>query len=344
MQHYAMMLRDEPTARAVNVLPSERPHDIYQTVAEKTKDKLALDASNDDAKTRQFAQTWLRLNLITRKLAKGPTMTLVYGAVAHSFAEDIRETVREERGDDFILREFGEDFWAASMYLARVIEGVIKVEAPAAAAAMEWLRKSAREIAKKTNRCVEWIVPLTGFQPRQDRFTYFGRPIRVDTFIHGETRQRYAPTLGYKERKVDVAAQVDGIAPNVIHSLDAAALQVTAILAKGEGFVFENGEFQGFGQDGDPTFEQLGVEHEGVTSFAMIHDGYGTHASDMETLAQCARNAFHWLYGFAEGGGETYLDNLREQWKERFGVDLDPPPRPGTLSPYAILSSDYFFA
>ena len=188
-------------------------------------------------------------------------MTLVYGAVAHSFAEKIRQTVQEERGEDFIDREFGEDFWAASMYLAQVVERVIKAEAPAAAAAMEWLRKSARRIAKETNQCVEWTVPLTGFRSRQDRFEYFGKPIRVNTFIHGETRQRYAPTIDRAERKVDVAAQANGIAPNVIHSLDAAALQVTAILAMGDGFVAENGEFRGIDSDGDPIFDELHVPH-----------------------------------------------------------------------------------
>ena len=56
-----MMLRDEPTAKAVNVLPSDRPQDIYHAVAEKTKDELALDASSDDAKTAALRADWLDL-------------------------------------------------------------------------------------------------------------------------------------------------------------------------------------------------------------------------------------------------------------------------------------------
>ena len=58
--------------------------------------------------------------------------------------------------------------------------------------------------------------------------------------------------------------QVNGISPNFVHSLDAAALHKTICTA-----VFA-----------------------GVTHFAMIHDSYGTLAPDVDVLMGSLRRAF----------------------------------------------------
>ena len=45
LQVLSILMRDENTAKKVNVLPSEKPQDIYSAVAEKVKAEVELKAS-----------------------------------------------------------------------------------------------------------------------------------------------------------------------------------------------------------------------------------------------------------------------------------------------------------
>ncbi len=77
----------------------------------------------------------------------------------------------------------------------------------------------------------------------------------------------------------------------------------------------------------------------GITSFAMIHDSYGTHAADMPALSHILREVFVEMYE------APILQNLRDEVlpggteKQSF-----EPPFVGGLDLRGVLLSDYFFA
>lgn len=80
----------------------------------------------------------------------------------------------------------------------------------------------------------------------------------------------------------------------------------------------------------------------GITSFAMIHDSYGTHAGNTGTLAAALRHAFIEQYeGDVLGNFRT---ELAEQLPVEVAADLPEIPPFGDTDLSAVLESSYFFA
>ena len=78
---------------------------------------------------------------------------------------------------------------------------------------------------------------------------------------------------------------------------------------------------------------------EGVHHFAMVHDSFGVHASDMDLLNRTLREEFVHIYS------EPVLQNFfKEQWEAHHDVDLPALPPPGNLDIRQVISSPYFFA
>jgi DNA-directed RNA polymerase len=96
------------------------------------------------------------------------------------------------------------------------------------------------------------------------------------------------------------------IAPNFIHSLDSCHLQNT-----------------------------INAMPDGV-SFNMIHDSYGTHASDSRALYEAIRQQFYDIYK-----NKDVLQKFIEQQPE---YELPELPEFGNLDLTEVLKSEYFFA
>ena len=79
LQHLSAMTRDLDTARLVNLTSDTVPQDIYQTVAEKVKERAECDLKNEDQDKRRLAKMWLDYG-IDRKLVKRNVMTYSYGS------------------------------------------------------------------------------------------------------------------------------------------------------------------------------------------------------------------------------------------------------------------------
>ncbi len=196
-------------------------------------------------------------------------------------------------------------------YLAEMIWNALRETVVSAFHGMAWLQDCARIIASE-GPCVSWTVPVTGL-PVTQAYTQFDIKRTVTTVLAGNV---FKPAV-YEERpEADAAKQASAIAPNVVHSLDAAALMLTVAKAAAEG----------------------------VPQFGMIHDSYATTPAFCPVLAACTREAFVELYS----GG--VVENLRAQFAAQavteFGEQLpipDPPER-GDLDLTLVLQSDYFFA
>lgn len=298
LQHFSAMLRDPVGGAAVNLTPSKQPQDIYQTVADRLIAKLKLSSD-------PWAPVWLGFG-INRKLTKRPVMVVPYGGTRHSARDYIVEGV-QERIRDGEPNMFGDDkeLFLACNFLSGLVWEAISETVVAARDAMEWLQKVSR-IVSHEEKPLNWTAP-TGFKVQQ---AYPETKInRVSTQIAGSILKL---NLREELNTLDKRSQAQGISPNFVHSLDAAALMFTvdACLACG------------------------------LESFGMVHDSYATVAADTDTLRECLRQSFCQMYQLDVLA--AFRDEIQEGLPD--GVELPPLPSKGTLDISLVLKSDFFFA
>lgn len=313
LQHFAAMLRDPVSAKAVNVFPNERPEDVYDRIAEASKDKLEIGATTDDE--RALSALWLSSGLVNRDLAKRPTMTFSYGSKPYGFQQQLVEYLKEPKRwpkvKHFFTREVEgvkkDVLQAACALMSRMIWLSLQDVVVAAFRGMEWMQKVARSISH-TGKPIEWTVPITGFRVRQEYFVLEEK--RVETILAGRARVQ----LSYHERKPEIQMhkQSNAVSPNVIHSLDAAGLMLAVTDAQAEG----------------------------VEQFSAVHDSYGCLAADMPILWRTARQSFVRLYIT-----HNVIEDLAQQFQgqAREGEVIPAPPERSTLDVASVLASDYFF-
>lgn len=311
LQHFSAMFRDEVGAVTVNVANNSRPRDIYHTVSEHVLRSLE-DKAIDDA----YARLWLNSGLIDRSFAKTPTMTFGYGSKRFGFSEavsdyvvthplwktgDLRTLFRDELGDKSVLGK------AATM-MANELWSALGRTVTKAQEAMDWMQEAASGISK-TGKPVSWVVPLTGFKVTQN----YWKPNmkQVKTILSGEA---YYPATFTDTDKVHAHKQRNSIAPNIVHSLDAAALMLTVSEASALG----------------------------VRSFGMVHDSYATTPGEAEALYRCTRSAFFRLYE-AGNVAEALAEQLKAQWEPKKQAKFPALPNMGTFDLRQVLDSEYFF-
>lgn len=301
LQHYSAMLRDPVGGAAVNLTPSDRPQDIYQEVANVAIETLRSISVDPDHPNYWMARSWLDFG-IDRSTTKRAVMVLPYGGTHMSCMNYVREAV-QKRIKEGEPNPFGAELMAATGFLSTVVWHSIGEVVVAAREAMTWLQSVARALAGE-QLPIHWTTP-DGFPVVQAYMDTKDR--RVETKLFGKVlKYRVKDVL----EKVDGRRQALALPPNFVHSLDATALRRTVIAAK----------------------------EEGITSFAMIHDSYGTHASRTDDLARILRREFVAMY--EESDPLTAL----WEWAKQHCPDVSPPPQRGTLDLSGVLASGYFFA
>ena len=232
LQHYSAILRDEVGGKAVNLIPSDRPQDIYGVVATRTLNKLHTFTPLDE--NYPLAQQWLESGLITRKLTKRSVMTLPYGSTPYSSRIFIREHVEEERANGRVLPWDKEETISACNWLSAIVWEQIQSTVIAAGQAMKWLSEVAR-IVTDSETPLQWTTP-TGLPVMQ---SYKDLSIRsVTTTINGRIcitpkqgqvakRDDIRNRVAIETDTVDTKKQAQGLAPNFIHSMDASLLTIT---------------------------------------------------------------------------------------------------------------------
>ena len=310
LQHLAAMLRDERAGRAVNLTPNEMPEDVYLDVLGEVKRILAEHAVRQkDGPEGDMARRWLASGLLTRKLSKKPTMTVAYGSRVYGFRDSVREYLLSQ--PQSVLREHFMDVDAERMiigpaahYMAEVLFKAMQEAIAGPLNAMDWMQECANTLAQEA-KAIEWTVPVTGMPVRQAYHSIRSR--RVKTMFAGTI---VMPRSAEELDKMDTTRQRNAIAPNVVHSLDAACLQLAVAMAHADG----------------------------VRAFGLIHDSYACHPSEAPVLALAARRAFARLYS-----GDV-LHDLREAWQAQTDTELPPVPERGRLDVSMVLLSDFFFA
>jgi DNA-directed RNA polymerase, mitochondrial len=283
LQHYSAMLRDPVGGEATNLVPMSTPQDIYGRVANVT---VAKDPT--------------LAGIVTRSVAKRPVMVLPYGGTIASCKDYVRAALRDAGHRFEPERETA---------IATLVWNSIGDVVVAAKEGMAFLRKMASAMSKKKEH-VSWVAP-SGWPVLQQYFDL--KRNQLDLIVVGK-RLRYV-TFEPKLDTVDGRRSGQGLPPNFVHSMDAAALV---------GMV------------------NLGLD-EGITQFAVVHDSFGTLACDMDLLGGCIRTSFVNMYV-----NHDVLEELRQRVAEvvgpRMAKHLPPVPEKGKLDINGVLESPFFFA
>lgn len=299
IQHLAALSRDSVAGEMVNLVNLPKPSDIYSAVAAEAIVLLGAAAKSSDSETAKMAAGWLTYG-IDRSCAKRPTMILPYGGTIRAVQSYVEMWLDDQirRGkkwhDDIPKRKaciwLGRVMWEA---MSNVVRGPREI--------MSWTKAVASAVSKHHKRIL-WTTP-SGWVVSQG--------------YKAITTRRVKTTLGYKISiltlrkeidKIDSRKQSQGLAPNWIHSLDAAMLHI--------------------------TINRL--NKYGIGSVMAVHDSFGTHAGAMEIMSSTLREVFY----------KMYQNDLISEFINDVGVGVDVPnpPASGTLNISEVLESKYCFA
>lgn len=318
LQNFSAMLRDERGGRATNLVPSEKPSDIYQEVANVVQGFINEDSQDGNVealawKTALYrdGDTWVN-KPIGRKLTKRNTMTRPYSVTAFGMRDQLiqeLDAMLEEDSLKFLKEDT--DIARVAYYLADNNLRAISTVVVAAEEAMKWLQDVAK-VVSQNGLPVVWTTPV-GLPVRQFYTTNLSEILKV--YIGGEETKIHFQRQG---GELNSRKQSAGISPNFVHSCDAAHMMSTISLCKADG----------------------------IKDYAMIHDSYGVHACDTGTLANNLRVAFVEQYSgdvLAKFRDEI-VSQLKSSGAEKLVAKMPPLPKYGTLDLNVVLDSEYFFA
>lgn len=302
LQHFSAMLRDPVGARATNLTADEEQHDIYSEVAAVATRRIKA-ALEDSATDREIGGMWLNFG-VTRKVVKRPVMTTPYGATQIGMKDMVLDDVIKPDKTGF---DFGPKSWVSAAWLSEHIYGAIGETVSAAQNAMSFLQGAASALAKE-EKPIAWTTPagLPVVQHIQATSSF-----RLDTALLGRVQLSFATVLP----KLDRRRQKTSIAPNFVHSYDAAHLMLTVCA----------------------TERELGRP----VSWAMVHDSFGTHAGDVQAMSVILRQEFVRMY---EGRSplEELADSVRASLRDH--TKCPPAPRIGNFDVREVLKAEFFFA
>jgi DNA-directed RNA polymerase len=245
LQILAGLARDASTARLVNVLPSDKPQDAYKVVAEAATPKCP-------ASIRPY---------MDRKTVKRVVMTVPYNAKPYSNRGYIREALKDKG-----VEIEKEDLTAT----VKAVRDAMNVVVPGPMAVMTWIEGEVAEAIKRGATELTWTTP-SGFVVTQKLMKKQVEIISLQLLGRCEIALATGDT-----DKVDLTHHKNATAPNLIHSLDASLLHLSAL-----------------------RFD---------APIALIHDSVLCRATDMSTLSTLVRETY--MHLFAE---HDYLTDFKHQ-------------------------------
>ena len=244
LQILAGLARDRSTAQLVNVLPSDRPQDAYAKVAEIAKPHIPTALHG----------VW------DRKKVKRTVMTIPYNAKPYSNRSYIRDALKEDGV------EVNKDELTITV---KAVRDAMNIIVPGPMAVMKWIEDEVSKAIKRGTIEIEWVTP-SGFVVNQCIMKKEKKNIKLQ--LLGECQLKIACDLN----EADISRHKAATAPNLIHSLDASLLHLSAIR-------FDN-------------------------PIALIHDSVLTRAVDMDELSTIIRETY--MHLFAE---RDYLNDFASQ-------------------------------
>jgi len=291
-QHWSAIMRDQTIAHLTGVAPSDKPEDLYQFVADKTTD-YCLFKADENSWLKAFSEHWNEG--IHRNVTKRSTMCEAYGLTFYG----IQKYIRVEGHLDWVPKE---NRGGAIVELARAIKAALDQTLVHSNSGKAWL-KEVSDVASNNNKHLSWVTP-SGFRV-------------MHYYTKTQTRRSIAKLFNNKELNFfvrtddpDPRSARQAIAPNYIHSLDAAHMFLT-------------------------IDRMIGYD---IEDFCMIHDSYGCHPNFVPVMRDLIREEFLRMHRY------NCLEQFKYDVERHLGVNLPEPPSQGSFDLETVINSEYFFA
>eukprot|EP00173_Palmaria_palmata_P005218 Plantae.Rhodophyta-Palmaria_palmata.ctg8798.p1 GENE.Plantae.Rhodophyta-Palmaria_palmata.ctg8798~~Plantae.Rhodophyta-Palmaria_palmata.ctg8798.p1 ORF type:complete len:346 (+),score=55.96 Plantae.Rhodophyta-Palmaria_palmata.ctg8798:118-1038(+) len=216
LQHYAALGRDASGGLKVNLVPSDRPQDVYTGVAELVQKRVLDEAAAGNVHAQRL------VGRVDRKLVKQTVMTSVYGVTLVGARLQLLGRLRDSGMDE-------DHSFPASLELARWTMDALADMFSEARETMDWLSAVASRVARAGSE-VQWLTPL-------------GLPVvqpyrKVELSQIRTSMQRI--TVGDMGEHMPVASQqqTTAFSPNYVHSVDSSHMLMTAVACHGAGIQF----------------------------------------------------------------------------------------------------------
>ena len=197
IQVLAGLARDASAAALVNVLPSDEPQDAYKVIAESAKPFITTPVKE----------------LIDRKVTKRTVMTVPYNSKPFSNRQYIKEALKE-KGYEIEKEELTELVNQVRAAMYRELPGPMKV--------MDWIEEQVSVALADGRDELTWTTP-SGFVVTQ-------KLMKKDTqVVTLQLMGRCEINVASDSQEVDRQHHKNATSPNLIHSLDASLLHLSAI-------------------------------------------------------------------------------------------------------------------
>lgn len=279
LQHYAALGGDIEGATQVNLMPNDRPQDVYSHVAKLVQARLETAAAKGDE------QAQVLKDKITRKVVKQTVMTNVYGVTYIGATLQIEKQLSNIFDD----RKYSLEL---SKYLAKHVFAAVRELFHGAHLIQDWLGECAKRISKSIRLDVDEKSFKNGNKPDFMSSVIWTTPLGLPIVqpYREATKRQVTTNLQtvfisdpFSVNPVNARRQKAGFPPNFIHSLDASHMLLSAA-ACGE----------------------LGL------TFASVHDSYWTHACDVDLMNSCLREQFIKLHEV------DLIERLKNEFDERY--------------------------
>lgn len=284
LQHYAALGRDIQGALSVNLIPSEKPHDVYSHIVDLVEQCRVRDEESGDQVAKMLN------GLVQRKVIKQTVMTTVYGVTRYGARQQIARQLSAKGYPE-------EEIWKAARYLSEKTFDSIGKIFTSSTEIQSWLNRCAQTVASRFNQFVEWETPLGLhiIQPYMKKNGSVGGPtpivsleafeIMEDSFKNGHFGLE-SSNLSFEQqnlKRLNPLKHKTAFPPNYIHSLDSSHMMLTSLYS----------------------------QRAGIT-FVSVHDCFWTHPSTVDVMNVICREQFIDLHS------QPLLENLGNYFIKRY--------------------------
>lgn len=222
LQHYAALGRDELGGSRVNLLPADKPQDVYTHVLKEVLKLMEEDAAMGHPMAKEL------LKRVNRKVVKQTVMTSVYGVTFVGAREQIAKQLKDLKNVEWPEPEES-SIYQASVYIAKLTLSSLSTVFVGAKSIMTWLGECAQIMASQ-HQPVSWVTPLglPVTQPYRKASAH-----RVTTLMQSVTFADHNDLLPVSSRRQRAA-----FPPNFVHSLDATHMMLTSLDCAQRGLTF----------------------------------------------------------------------------------------------------------
>lgn len=321
IQHMSAITLDKNGGKNVNLCSETERFDIYQIIARKSVEimverwgELKSFAMLDDKEERELELLPELIEVMqgdkSRKIAKRPVMINPYGGSFTGYKSYVLESLKE------YYPIYGNQFTAG--ILTKYISEAMKKDLKGGSQYKKWVSSAFKQVANAIESHKEGSIYFTtpdGFVVRNFMYKINSKQYDIKSLVNRSGTRRVklqTVTDEINSRKISTAIQ-----PNIIHSLDATHLRMTALK------MYDNG----------------------VDQLWFIHDSFATNPNNIVKLNRITRETFIELYN--EENPNHPLNFLYRDIEDQLGfIEKDFPRFTGKdkLIIREVLKNEFFFA